>query len=128
VPEERQEVVTMSKVLLISTHFDDNLEVATMPWAVGNAALAENKEVTIYLQGLAVREAQRGGTKGLRFPPFPSLETLQKAFIENGGHVYVCAPCMKAHSVDVDDLIEGAEPGGAAFLVDLAENAAVFNY
>jgi predicted peroxiredoxin len=128
VPEERQEVVTMSKVLLISTHFDDNLEVATMPWAVGNAALAENKDVTIYLQGLAVREAQRGGTKGLRFPPFPSLETLQKAFIDNGGHVYVCAPCMKAHSVDVDDLIEGAEPGGAAFLVDLAENAAVFNY
>lgn len=118
----------MSKVLLISTHFDDNLEIATMPWAVGNAALAEDKEVTIYLQGLAVREAQRGGTKGLRFPPFPSLETLQKAFIENGGHVYVCAPCMKAHSVEPDELIEGAEPGGAAFLVDLAQEAAVFSY
>lgn len=43
----------MSKVLLISTHFDDNLEIATMPWAVGNAALAEDKEVTIFLQGLA---------------------------------------------------------------------------
>ena len=99
-----------------------------MPWAVGNAALAEDKQVTIYLQGLAVREAQRGGTKGLRFPPFPSLETLQKAFIENGGRIYVCAPCMKAHSVEVDDLIEGAEPSGAAFLVDLAEGAAVLTY
>jgi predicted peroxiredoxin len=105
----------MSKVLLISTHFDDNLEIATMPWAVGNAALAEDKEVTIYLQGLAVREAQRGGTKGLRFPPFPWLETLQKAFVENGGDVDVCAPCMNAHSVERDELIEGAEPGGCCF-------------
>ena len=118
----------MSKVILIATHFDDNLEIATMPWAVGNAALAEEKEVTIFLQGLAVREAQQGGTKGLRFPPFPSLETLQKAFVDNGGHVYVCAPCMKAHSVDPDKLIEGAEPGGAAFLVELAEGASVFTY
>jgi hypothetical protein len=35
---------------------------------------------------------------------------------------------MKAHSVESDELIEGAEPGGAAFLVDLADGAAVFNY
>lgn len=118
----------MSKVLLISTHFDDNLEIATMPWAIANAALAEDKEVTIFLQGLAVREAKQGGTKGLRFPPFPSLETLQKAFIENGGRIYVCAPCMKAHSVERDELISGAEPAGAAFLVELAQDAAVFTY
>ena len=118
----------MSKVVLISTHFDDNLEIATMPWAVGNAALAEDKEVSIFLQGLSVREAQKGGTKGLRFPPFPSLETLQNAFVENGGRIYVCAPCMKAHSVEAEDLIEGAEPGGAAFLVELAEDATVFSY
>jgi predicted peroxiredoxin len=118
----------MSKVLLISTHFDDNLEIATMPWAVGNAALAEDKDVTIFLQGLAVREAKVGGTKGLRFPPFPSLDTLQRSFVENGGHIYVCAPCMKAHSIEADELIEGAEPGGAAFLVELAEGAAMFTY
>lgn len=118
----------MSKVLLISTHFDDNLEIATMPWAIGNAALAEDKEVTIFLQGLAVREAQSGGTKGLRFPPFPSLDTLQKAFVENGGRIYVCGPCMKAHSVNPDELIKGAEPGGAAYLVELAEDASVFTY
>jgi predicted peroxiredoxin len=118
----------MSNVLLISTHFDDNLEIATMPWAIGNAALAEDKQVAIFLQGLAVREAQKGATKGLRFPPFPSLETLQKAFVENGGRIYVCAPCMKAHSVEPGELIEGAEPGGAAFLIELAEGAVVFTY
>jgi predicted peroxiredoxin len=99
-----------------------------MPWAIANAALAEDKEVTIFLQGLAVREAQQGATKGLRFPPFPSLQTLQTAFVENGGKIYVCAPCMKAHSVEPAELIDGAEPGGAAFLVELAQDAAVFTY
>jgi predicted peroxiredoxin len=116
------------KVILIATHFDDNLEIATMPWAVGTAALAEDKDVSIFLQGLAVREAQKGGTKGLRFPPFPSLETLQKAFVDGGGHIYVCAPCMKAHSVESADLIQGAEPGGAAFLIELSQNATVLCY
>jgi uncharacterized protein len=118
----------MSKVLLISTHFDDNLELATMPWAVGNAALAEDKDVTIFLQGLSVREAQEDALKGLRFPPFPSLLTLRNAFIENGGKIFVCAPCMKAHAIEKSDLIDGAEVGGAAFLVELAEEASVFAY
>jgi predicted peroxiredoxin len=118
----------MSKVLLISTHFDDNLEIATMPWAVGNAALAEDKEASIFLQGLSVREAQVGATKGLRFPPFPSLETLKRAFVENGGHIYVCEPCMEANCVETDELIPGSQPGGAVFHIELAEDASVFTY
>ena len=118
----------MSKVLFVSTHFDDNLEIATMPWAVGNAALAENKEVAIFLQGLSVREAKKGETKGLRFPPFPSLDTLREAFLEGGGKIYVCAPCLKAHAIEKEDLIEQAEVAGAAFLMQLAEGSIVFTY
>lgn len=118
----------MSKVLLVSTHFDDNLEIATMPWAVGNAALAEDDDVSIFLQGLSVREARKGETKGLRFPPFPSLDTLREAFIEGGGRIYVCAPCMKAHAIEADELIDEAEVAGAAFLMQLAEGSLVFTY
>ena len=118
----------MSGVLFVSTHFDDNLEIATMPWAVGNAALAENKEVSIFLQGLSVREAKTGETKGLRFPPFPSLDALRKAFLESGGKIYVCAPCLKAHAIEESELIEQAEVAGAAFLMQLAEDSIVFTY
>ena len=80
----------MSKVLVISTHFDDNLEIATMSWAVGNAALAENKEVTIYLQGLAVREAQRGGTKGRISRPSRRLRHCNERSSRTGA-VFTCA-------------------------------------
>jgi len=118
----------MSRVLFVSTHFDDNLELATMPWAVGNAALAEDKQVSIFLQGLSVREAKKNETKGLRFPPFPSLDTLRKAFLEAGGKIYVCAPCLKAHAIEADELIEHAEVAGAAFLMQLAEGSIVFTY
>ena len=118
----------MSKVLLVSTHFDDNLEIATMPWAVGNAALAEDKEVSIFLQGLAVREARKGETKGLRFSPFPSLDTLRQAFLEGGGKIFVCAPCLKAHAIEEDELIEHSQIAGAAFLMELAQDSIVFTY
>jgi hypothetical protein len=35
---------------------------------------------------------------------------------------------MKAHSVESADLIQGAEPGGAAFLIELSQNATVLCY
>ena len=127
-PNGRIEVMTMSSVLFVSTHFDDNMEIATMPWAVGNAALAEEKEVAIFLQGLAVRQAKKGETKGLRFPPFPSLDTLRESFLEAGGKIYVCAPCMNAHAIEKSELIEEAEVAGAAFLMQLAEGSIVFTY
>jgi hypothetical protein len=37
----------MSKVLLISTHFDDNLEIATIPWLVSEWKQRNMREISM---------------------------------------------------------------------------------
>ncbi|MGD8266319.1 MAG: DsrE family protein [Chromatiales bacterium] len=119
----------MSKTLVISTHFKENLEKATLPWVAANAALAADKEVTVFLQGPSVEMAKQGAVAGLRSEPFPPLEELIGTYRESGGKILLCGPCMKAHAVDPEAVLEGAEVAGAAALIGLADEAAItFNY
>jgi uncharacterized protein len=119
----------MSKTLVISTHFRDNLEKATLPWVAANAALAADKDVTVFLQGPSVEMAKQGAASGLRSEPFPPLEELIGIFRESGGKLLLCGPCLQAHSIELDSILEGAEVAGASALVDLAEEAtSTFNY
>ena len=119
----------MSKVLIISTHFLENLELATLPWVVGNAALAGDKEVTMFLQGPAVLAARKACCDGAQSKPFPELSSLVDSFRESGGDIYLCGPCMKNHNLAEADVVEGVSVAGAGFLVELAENAdSTFTY
>ena len=119
----------MSNTLVISTHFRDNLEKATLPWVAANAALAADNEVTVFLQGPSVEMAKEGGVSGLRWEPFPPIEELIDIFRESGGKLLLCGPCMQAHSIGQESIVEGAEVAGAAALVTLAEEAtSTFNY
>ena len=38
----------MAKYFVISTHFDDSIEKAALPWVVDNTALAEGKEAAVF--------------------------------------------------------------------------------
>lgn len=111
----------ISKYLVVSTHFDDNLEKATLPWVVANTALAEGKEVAVFLQGKSVKGVTKGGAVGMHFEPFPPIADLINAYLEGDGKVYLCSPCMKAHGVTEDQLLDGPTAAGAAFLIDLAD-------
>jgi uncharacterized protein involved in oxidation of intracellular sulfur len=40
---------------------------------------------------------------------FPPLKKLLKDFLELGGQLKVCVPCIRGRNIDESDLIEGAE-------------------
>jgi uncharacterized protein involved in oxidation of intracellular sulfur len=118
----------MAKFVVVSTAYRENPERASIPWVVATTALAEDHEVLVFLQGAAVNLAEEGGAKGIAFDPFPPVQELLQSFVEGGGSIYVCGPCMQAHEVDNNRLIQGAEVAGAAFLVQQSEGAQVFTY
>ena len=51
---------------------------------------------------------------------------MKQAFLEGGGKIFVCAPCLKGHAIEEDELIEHAQIAGAAFLMELAQDSIVF--
>jgi predicted peroxiredoxin len=118
----------MAKLVFISTWFTDNLERCTLPWAVATAAVAADNEVHLFLQGPAVNVIKKGATDGLQHEPFPALGELVELFVEAGGHLYACAPCLQSHKIEKSDMIDGVEIVGGMAMVEKSEGAQVFTY
>ena len=103
-------------VTLKHSRTDD--DKATLAFVVANAALGSDKETIVFLMGDGVWAAVRGEAEKIEAgAPFAPLKELVDKFVGGGGKMYVCAPCMKKRSIDDEELVEGAEPAGGAFLV-----------
>lgn len=118
------------KVLYLSTHGDENLDKASIPFVLANGALAMDIKATVILQANAVIFAKKGFAEtvpaGGGFPP---MQKLLADFVELGGTIQVCGPCIKERGITPEDLIDGATVT-AAGQVNIAaiEADAVFVY
>ncbi len=118
------------KVMFICTHAGDNPEKAAMPFVMGCAALAMDVKALIVLQGEGVYLAQKGYAEHMTKPGgFEPLTKLIADFLELGGELKVCVPCIKVRNIAESDLIEKAETTAAGQLITESLKAdAVFNY
>lgn len=122
---------TEEKILYIATHGGENPEKAAMPFVMANAALAMDIKATIVLQGNGVYLARKGYAENMLpaggFPPMPKLI---KDFLDQGGRLLVCVPCIKERHIDAAaDLLEGAETTAAgALTIEAMESKTVFSY
>ena len=118
------------KIMYLCTHASDNAEKAHLPFVMANAALAMDIQATVVLQGEGVYLAQKGYidhmVSGGGFPP---IKELLKSFLEQGGQLLVCVPCIQSRHIEEPDLIEGSKTTAAGNLNILATEAnAVFVY
>jgi uncharacterized protein len=104
------------KIVYIATHAGEDPERATLPLMLANAALAMEVEAVVALQGTGVFLAKKGYLDNIFAPGLPPLKELMKSFLEAGGHLMVCVPCIKERKIAESDLIEGAQPRAAAHL------------
>ncbi len=121
----------VEKILYFCTHACENVEKAAMPFVMANAALAMDIQATVCLQGNGVYMAQKGYAEKLGSPGgFPPLTKLLKDFLELGGNLLVCVPCLKDRNIDErKDLVEGAKTTAAGALnIEAMESKAVFVY
>jgi uncharacterized protein len=119
-PEEQE------MIMYLSTHADDNPEKAAVPFVLAGAALVMDVRAVIVLQGESVKLAQKGFVETMPqpggFPPFPKLLS---DFMELGGELHVCAPCIKSRGIEESTLVEGARAtaGAQVNLLALKANA-----
>ena len=118
------------KITCICTHADDNPERASMPFVMSNASLAMDDQATIVLQGQGVYLAKKGFVDNmLPGGGFPPMKKLLSDFLELGGQLRVCGPCIKSRSIDEADLVDGASVTAAAqVLEELGESKITLTY
>lgn len=119
------------KILYICTHAGEDPEKAAMPFVMANAAMTMDIKTTIALQGTGVYLAQKGYVDTmLPAGGFPPVKKLIQDFMDQGGKLLVCVPCIKGRNIDEDsDMIDGAQTTAAGTLtVEALESDAVFVY
>jgi predicted peroxiredoxin len=117
-------------VMFICTHGGDNPEKAAIPFVMGCAALAMDVKAMVVLQEEGVHLAQKGYAEHMTKPGgFEPLPKLIADFLELGGELKVCVPCIKARNITEADLIDKAETTAAGQLIASAIKAnAVLTY
>jgi uncharacterized protein involved in oxidation of intracellular sulfur len=88
-------------------------------------------QAVIALQGNGVYLAQTGYAEKMAPPAgFPPVAKLLEDFLELGGRLLVCVPCIKERSIDEEtDLVKGAKTTAAGALnLEAIESKAVFVY
>ncbi len=116
------------KLLIIATHGPDDPERATLPFAMGAAAQASNIEVKIGLQADAVMLAKKNCLPHVFAPNFPPLADLVEMFIQAGGQILLCSPCVNSRKIDAGEFIEGTKIVNAPTFVNESMNAKTLVY
>jgi len=126
--ENVEENEKKEKILVITTHGPDNPELAILPFIIANGATVLDYEVTISLQGPAVFLAKKDMVENIRCCKW-TLSELVKKFIEAGGKILACSPCLQEREIKEEDLLDFVKATGAVDLIDLAtKSSAVLTY
>jgi uncharacterized protein involved in oxidation of intracellular sulfur len=119
----------VEKVAIFVTHGPEDPERACFPFVMGNAALAMDVQATIILQGTGVTLAKRGCYEHVFAAGLPPLQELVKDFVDLGGKILVCIPCIKERQITPDMLVGEAETASSGKAITAAIEAdAVLNY
>ena len=117
------------KLLIVSTHSEDDPERATIPFVLGLTALSSGMESVILLQVMGVYMAKKGFAQNVVEHSFPPVKELMDQYMEAGGKLMVCNPCLKKRGLEAADLIEGAIVVNAPTIVkEMGEARNVVSY
>jgi predicted peroxiredoxin len=113
-------------VVLISRGLDD--ERATIGWTIANGGLNEGLDVTVFLVSSGVDLVRRGAADQIQMNPNdPPMRELISGFMQNGGKVWACPPCVGLRGYSEDHLIAGVKVTGTADLMgEIKQDAATF--
>jgi uncharacterized protein involved in oxidation of intracellular sulfur len=117
------------KIVIFATHGPEDPERASLPFVMANAALALDIQVVVVLQGTGVILAKRGCYEHVFAAGMPSLKELVDSFIELGGLLLICTPCIQERKITEDMLVETAKPIKAArVIMEILDANATLNY
>ncbi len=117
------------KVVIMATHGPEDPDRATLPFVMATAAQVMETEAVIILQGNGVLLAGRNIHQHVVAGGLPPLKELMKTFLEGGGKLLVCTPCVQHRMLEESYLVKGAELiAGARVIQEAMSSSAVLNY
>ena len=114
--------------LFTLTEFGDDTDRVATPLVLANSALANGKDVLIWLTMGGVELAKKEAANSLVPKSFAPVADLLETYLSNGGRMGVCPPCAKTHGVTEENIIENAELMGAVAMLDESTGRQTFSF
>jgi len=100
---------------------NDDLEKATVAFVVANAAAGKG-DARVFLANAGLALAVKGEADAWQADGYAPIKELMDGFVAKGGIIWVCKACADVKGITQDDLIDGAEIGGAGHTMGFLEN------
>lgn len=114
--------------LFTLTDFGTDTDRIATPLVLANSALANGKDVLLWLTMGGVGLAKIDAANSLTPKSFAPVNELLDTYISNGGRIGVCPPCAKTHGVTDDNIIDNAELMGAVAMLDESVGRQTFSF
>jgi predicted peroxiredoxin len=112
------------KLVIMCTHGPEDPERATIPFVTATAAQASDVDVMLGFQSNGVLLVRKGCAEHVFAAGFPPFKELLEAYLEAGGELLVCGPCVNARKIDANnEFIQGARVVNAVTFVKLYTEA-----
>ena len=101
-----------AKYLINCQDGGNNVERATISLILAVTA-SKSGEAALFITSDAAQLCIAGGADGLAAEGYEAVGDLLRAFLANGGKIWLCPACAKAKGIGPEQLVAGAEIAGA---------------
>lgn len=105
------------ELVVLITHGADH-ELSSVAFTIANGGITAGLKVSIFLSSAGVDLVRKRAVDMTRVEPLEPLTALVSDFLERGGTLWACTPCVKARGYEEIDLIDGVIITGASPMHD----------
>lgn len=109
-------------VVMITSGIDD--ERSSVGFTIANGGLTSGVPVSIFLSSSGVDLVRRGAAEMVKVNPLEPLSDMIKGFMQRGGTIWACTPCVKSRGYSEADLVDGVVISGASVVHELIKQGA----
>ncbi len=118
----------VNDLVVVVTHGPDH-ELSSVALTIANGGITAGLQVAIFLTSSAVDLVRRRAVDMTQVHPLEPLSSLIHDFMERGGELWACTPCVKARGYEQEDLLEGVTITGASSMHErIKQGAATLSF
>lgn len=119
---------TTDKLVVLVTKGIDS-ELSSVALTIANGGITAGLKVSLFLTSTAIDLVRRGGNRMTHVAPLEPLAALIDDFMQRGGTIWACPPCVKSRGYEQADLIDGVVIiGASAMHAEIKAGAATLSF
>lgn len=114
---------TNRNLVIVVSHGMDN-ELSSVAFTIANGGMTNGLNVSVFLTSSGVDLARKRAVDTTHVEPLEPLGELVTDFLNRGGTLWACTPCVKGRGYTQEDLIDGTIITGAGPMHSLIKEGA----